>query len=446
MRWVELTALVVLVTVLAAGPLLAQEPPEQPVEKPTEQPAEEPKEEQAKEPAKPPPPLAVTELEAYDTPNDAGKSILVTWKKWAGETKENAKKVEYVVLAAPKPDGLYYEATLITGDKNLKSEKPAYFGFAEENAHYHWAEVKLSETWPKKPRKGSVKGKDGETYYFKVRVSFGDKQAQAKVPVSAASSENLFDTGKLNNLVLTILFAVVVMSFIQHAKKNPELFIRKISGLDAVDEAIGRATEMGKPIFYITGLQPMSSLPTIASINMLGRVAKIIAEHDTVLKVPCYDPIVMSVAQEVVKDSYTKAGRPDAYNEDNVFYVTSDQFSYVAAVDGMMFREEPATNFFLGYFYAESLLLAEAGTTIGAIQIAGTDALAQLPFFVTTCDYTLIGEELYAASAYLTREPVLLGSLRGQDVGKAFVMAIAVIGTLLALVGVPIVKHLLTPF
>ena len=41
---------------------------------------------------------------------------------------------------------------------------------------------------------------------------------------------------------------------------------------------------------------------------------------------------------------------------------------------------------------------ARLGNAAGAIQIAGTDAVTQLPFFITTCDYTLIGEELYAAS------------------------------------------------
>jgi len=51
----------------------------------------------------------------------------------------------------------------------------------------------------------------------------------------------------------------------------------------------------------------------------------------------------------------------------------------------------------------------------------------QLPFLVTTCDYTLMGEELYAATAYLTREPRLLGSLKAQDWLKMAV-AVALVG------------------
>ena len=87
-----------------------------------------------------------------------------------------------------------------------------------------------------------------------------------------------------------------------------------------------------------------------------------------------------------------------------------------------------------GYF-AESLLLTETGASTGAIQIAGTDSDHQLPFFVTTCDYTLIGEELYAASAYLSREPIQVGTLRGQDIGKALILAVLLSGTVLATAG-----------
>jgi hypothetical protein len=152
----------------------------------------------------------------------------------------------------------------------------------------------------------------------------------------------------------------------------------------------------------------------------------------------------MAICQEVVKESYLAAGRPDAYKEDSNFFITSEQFAFTAAVDGIMLREQPAANFFMGSYYAESLLLTEPGAATGAIQIAGTDSEHQLPFFITSCDYTLIGEELYAASAYLSREPVLVGTLRGQDIGKGFFLAVMVIGTFLMtlgmLLGTPVFK------
>ncbi len=145
--------------------------------------------------------------------------------------------------------------------------------------------------------------------------------------------------------------------------------------------------------------------------------------------------MAMTMAQQVVKESAIRVGRPDWFNIDNIRYMTDDQFGYVSAVDGIMLRDRPATNFYLGTFYAESLILAETGHSTGAIQIAGTAMSDQLPFFVAACDYTLLGEELYAASAYLSQEPIQLGSLKGQDLGKLIFILIILIGVITRLFG-----------
>jgi hypothetical protein len=140
------------------------------------------------------------------------------------------------------------------------------------------------------------------------------------------------------------------------------------------------------------------------------------------------------VAREIVKEAYNAGGRPDAFNPNSVFFITQDQFAYAAAVDGIMMREKPATNFFMGTFRAESLILAETGAMTGAIQIAGTDAVTQLPFFIVACDYTLIGEELYAASSLLSGEPLLLGTLKAQDYGKLIIILLFVLLSLITLI------------
>jgi hypothetical protein len=125
-----------------------------------------------------------------------------------------------------------------------------------------------------------------------------------------------------------------------------------------------------------------------------------------------------------------------------VHYYTDDQFAFAAAVDGIMLREKPAAVFLQGKFYAESLIMAETGNSIGAIQIAGTGSPSQIPFFVTACDYTLIGEEFFAASAYLGDDPKLLGSIKGQDIAKAILMAALAVGVILETFNVHFFKTL----
>jgi len=261
-------------------------------------------------------------------------------------------------------------------------------------------------------------------------------QETTTTPAAPDFDSRWFAKNRLNVfMTLSIIFAAILW-FISRAKKGKSLFIRRIAGLDAIEEAVGRATEMGKSVLYIPGIHDMQDIQTVASMIILGNVAKTIASYDIPLIVPIRQPFVVPVAEEAVRQGYLAAGRPDAFMKDNIRFISDEQFAYAAAVSGIMLRERPAANLLLGAFFAESLLLAETGASTGAIQVAGTANIHQLPFFVVACDYTLIGEELFAASAYLSREPKLLGSLKGSDLAKALIVLAIIVGTILETVGV----------
>ncbi len=284
----------------------------------------------------------------------------------------------------------------------------------------------------------------GNAYAYIVRaVSATEATVESEETAPVSGSGEWFHTGKISLFIAMIAFSIAVVTSIYQARSGKDVFIRRIPGLEAVNEAIGRATEMGRSILYVLGLGGVSGPATIASMNILGQVARRTADYETPLHVPCNDPIVMNVVREMVRTAYLNEGHPDSYNEDNIFFLTDSQFAYAAGVDGIMLREKPAAIFLQGTFYAESLILAETGNSIGAIQIAGTDSEHQLPFLITACDYTLIGEELYTASAYLSKEPMLLGSIRGQDWGKLIIFASIVLGVILELAGVTWITTLL---
>ncbi len=284
----------------------------------------------------------------------------------------------------------------------------------------------------------------GSAYAYAVRaVSETEATVDSEQTAPVKGTGEWFHTGKISLFTAMLLFGAVIVWNIYYARSGKDIFVRRIPGLEAVDEAIGRATEMGRSILYTLGLGRVDDVPTIASMTILGQVARRTADYETPLRVPCRDPIVMNVVREVVRTAYLDEGRPDVYNEENVFFVSESQFAYAAGVDGIMLREKPAAIFLQGQFFAESLILAETGNSIGAIQIAGTDSEHQLPFFIAACDYTLIGEELYAASAYLSREPMLLGSLRGQDWGKVLIFITMILGVILELSGVNWITTLL---
>ena len=286
--------------------------------------------------------------------------------------------------------------------------------------------------------------KKGNAYAYIVRaVTETEATVDSEQTVPVKGTGEWFHSGKTALFIVMLLFSAAIVWNIYDARGGKEIFVRRIPGLEAVDEAIGRATEMGRSILYVLGLGSIGRVATIASMTILGQVARRTADYETPLRVPCIDPIVLNVVREVVKTSYINEGHPDAYKEEDIFYLTSSQFAYAAGVDGMMVREKPAAIFLQGSFAAESLILAETGNSIGAIQIAGTDSEHQLPFFIAACDYTLIGEELYAATAYLSKDPMFLGSLKGQDWGKILVVGMIVSGMVLEILGINWITTLL---
>ena len=276
----------------------------------------------------------------------------------------------------------------------------------------------------------------GVSYYYSVTATDGTLLSNEATFGPVSGRHNWFTVSRAAVLVLVGLFFALVLTFTRLAEKGAELFVRRIPGLNAIEEAVGRATEMGRPVLYVPGIGEIDNIMTIASLTILSHVAKITARYETPLIVPTARAVVMSAAEEVVKEAYAEEGKPDAYNADNIRYLSDAQFAFAGAVNGIMLRERPAANLYLGAFWAESLLLAETGFEAGAIQVAGTAMVSQLPFFVTACDYTLLGEELYAASAYLSREPKLLGGLKGSDWMKVITIALMTTGIIMNIAGV----------
>ena len=366
--------------------------------------------------------------EAFDMPGDGGGSIGLRWQGHFEETEE----VYYQIMLGDREQGAFRLVATIPANISYEKDRAApWWIMGTPHPRTHFFQVSTVAESPLL---------DGTPYFVKIRTLIGDEQFESRV-FSAVPQPNWFQWAKLNNLLFMLAFGTGVLLSIRSARTKPRLFLRRIPGIDAVEEAIGRAAETGHPILYLTGSGELtgrgdaSDMSTIAATVLLGEVAKRSAVSGTTITVPHRSPIVMAIAQDMIKDAYRSAGRPDAYTEESNFFIAADQFAYTAAVDGIMLRERPAANFFIGYYYAESLLLAETGAATGAIQIAGTDAEHQLPFFVAACDYTLIGEELYAASAYLSRDPALVGTLRGQDLGKGFLLIGLVVGTGLLTLG-----------
>jgi len=248
----------------------------------------------------------------------------------------------------------------------------------------------------------------------------------------------LFPT-KILSFATMILFCGLIYYSFTAAKKGKEMpKIRRIPALEAIDEAIGRATELGAPVHFSPGrggLVDEESGQMLASFQFLSYIARQTAKYKTQLITTICDAMVFPVAQEVVRQAYIAEGAPERFTPETVRFLSNDQMAYCTAVLGIFQREKPAANFMIGAWYAETMLIAEGAAVIGAMQVGGTARLFQLPYLVVSCDYCLLGEEVFAGGAYLGKDPVQLGSLAGQDLCKLICCGIIVVGVVTRLLG-----------
>ncbi len=345
-----------------------------------------------------PPPQAASGLTWQDVSNDAGRALTLQWK--ASPDEAIAGRVTgYQIERAPSPSGPWQVVDSTVAGTTVATDNTVH--------------------------------RDTD-YYYRITAAgpAGSTPAMSVTGPCRATSQWINQT-RWSVLVFTVAFFAFVLYFMGSAQAGKVPFVRRIPGIDAIEEAIGRATEMGRPVLYIPGILDIDEIQTVAGLVILESVAKLTAKYETPIRVPVTYPIPFTIAEEMVKSGYLHAGRPEAYDPASVRFISPEQFAYVASVTGVMMREKPAAHIFMGAFYAESLMLAETGFANGAIQVAGTANVHQLPFFVVACDYTLIGEELYAASAYLSKEPKLVGSLKGADLMKITIVAVVILGCLL---------------
>ncbi|MFT5684112.1 MAG: hypothetical protein ACI8RZ_005053 [Myxococcota bacterium] len=367
--------------------------------------------------------------------------------------------IGYLVLRADTEAGpweLVVESPLPGDTEDYTDQVTANPELASPRSRYLYRVASLSASSPTFPRRAKPVEDASDTdkaaredafdadivTYTQAIVSSGDlTESVAGEPRGYWLNLNL---GHILLFLMIVSVGVMMHVFTARARRGEPIFIRRISGIDAIEEGIGRATEMGRPILYVPGIDELQDIQTIASMLILGQIAEKVAEYQSDIIVSCCIPIVREVADEVVKAGFYQAGYPDAYTPANTRFISSEQFAFCAGTNGIILREKPATNIYFGRFFAESLILAETGFVNKSIQIAGTAEATQLPFFIAACDYTLIGEELFAVSAYLSRDPRLVSSLKASDWVKVFVVASLIIGTVLATFGYDFVVQLYT--
>lgn len=253
--------------------------------------------------------------------------------------------------------------------------------------------------------------------------------------ITSITSE-LITRGASFQLFFLILSAVCASIAFYLARRGKTWEIRPLEGLEAIYEGVGRAAEMGRPILFLPGISSLSNAQTIAGLTVYGEVAQRSAEIGVPTHLITSYTEVVAASEAVTRDVYIRAGKPELYQPGKfVKWYGADQFVYATGASGHILLEKPATIIYYGYFLSDVIVTGETGSRVGSLQIGATTDQSATPLMAMVCDYQLIGEEMYAAAASITKDRNAVATLAGEDWIKLILLILMVIGTLGSLAG-----------
>lgn len=244
-------------------------------------------------------------------------------------------------------------------------------------------------------------------------------------------------------ILLIIVLFVIVFTLLHHGRAiagKRAISRRALPGLDVIRQALARGAETGRAIHLSPGGGAIgtrsTTVETVAGLLAAERVAAEAALNGAPILASSGDAVAHLALRGTLRQAYQQAGLGQDYDPTNVQLLAhQDPMAYVAGVTGLYARQKLEASQLLGSFGQEFMLAGEDGAQRGVPQFGGATTTTALPLIYLTTEGTLIGEEIYAAEAYLARSPAPLARLLTQDVLRTVVIVAIVVLMLLAAVG-----------
>jgi hypothetical protein len=236
-------------------------------------------------------------------------------------------------------------------------------------------------------------------------------------------------------VVFLLAFTGLLLFFTARITAGHSLALRQIRAFDRLKGLMGRSVESGRALHLslgIGGLADQTTADSLAGLAVLNYLASQAATTGTPPMVSMADPTVMLFAQNAIRAAYgdDTEGAEVAYR--HIRWIAPQPAAYAAGVMSILDLDEVDSNVMVGRFGDEYLLMGETAARRGVAHIGGTSDPNTLPFVYATADDILLGEEIYAAGAYLQKRPALLASLAAQDTMRWLVALVILGGIVLA--------------
>jgi hypothetical protein len=237
-------------------------------------------------------------------------------------------------------------------------------------------------------------------------------------------------------LVLLLGTAGLMFGFSMFRRDKSGHVLRSLNSLRRTRRAIGLSVEDGKRIHVSIGKASIIS-PRNASglvgLSTIDRISQFSIISDRPPVASSGDGSLAILSQDTLRSTYRSANVLDQFNPHQGRLTGPTPFSYIAGTMPLMRGEGVSTNILIGSFGPEVGLLLDSANQGRTFTLAGSEALDAQAVMYAMADEPLIGEELFAAPAYLQGTPMQVASLRAQDVLRWVLIAALLIGALLKL-------------
>ena len=249
---------------------------------------------------------------------------------------------------------------------------------------------------------------------------------------------SLLVEGRSFAFLVCILTAILILYLVEYAKTH-EIKLKQLPAYEAIREAVGRSAELGRPVLCHCGQRNLDHpyvAATLAALSILSYVARLCAEYGVRLIVPTMLHTVYPIQVQRVREAYMEQGKIEEFNEDDIRFLSPHHQAYAAGTIAIMEREKVAANIMVGQWSGITLVIAETSARLGLFGVGGTDQTSNMPFFIPTMDYAIIGEEMYSLGTYIDMDPRETGTLFAKDLIKILFIVLIGLGIVMGFAGI----------
>ncbi len=232
---------------------------------------------------------------------------------------------------------------------------------------------------------------------------------------------------------LGLSFLVLLVLLIVRGRNGPIPKTRSLPAFQDLLTQAGYAAESGKAIHIALGggtLYGEDAITSLAGLQVLDALADVAVSYSAPPIVTVGDPVLLPVAQDMLRRAYERSGRAEAYSPSRVQFIAPSPTAYAAGAAYMAASDSVMVNVVAGAFGAEVSLISDASTRRGLPQLAAAVAPDALGALYPATDRLAVGEEMFAASAQINGRRGHLVSLVAHDI-----LRVALVLTILGMAG-----------